>query len=180
MMQEIIKEGVRIFRPSEYEQLRKTLKPEQQLVLDGLLLTGMRYTEATALLGHSEWLEGQFIKTQSKKAKTKFKERWIRLSDMGRLILPNFIKVAKLSSRQAFDETLKRWASNANLTPMGVCCKTFRKTWESWLVSSYPTHQIEIAQSQGHDKVTQAEHYLNLPFDSNDKRDMEKWIRGYV
>jgi integrase len=180
-MQPIIKEKVRILRPGEYEQLRASLKenPDRQVLLDGLLITGMRYVEAQALQGHPELVDGRFIKTDSKKVQTKFKERWIRLSDYGTLIIDRFIKNdAKLPTRQSFDETLKRWAKNADLEEGGICCKTFRKTWESWLVFYYPTHQLEIAQSQGHTAMTQMQHYLNLPFTTEDKIKMSKWLDG--
>jgi integrase len=179
-MEAILKNGVRILRPEEYGQLRGTLKTEQQLLLDGMLLTGMRYAELSALVGHPEWLEGQFIKTHSHKTETRFKDRWIRLSDYGRMVLPNFIKNARLPSRQSLDETLKRWAIKAHLDPKGICCKTFRKTWESWLVFYYPSHHLEIATRQGHTSTTQLEYYLDMPFSQEDRYKMKMWIDGWI
>ena len=179
-MEPIIKEKVRILRPDEYGQLRASLNPLRQLLVDGLLTTGMRYTEAQALQGHIEWLEGQFIKTQSKKSETKFKNRWIRLSDYGRLCVPNFIKGSRLPGRQALDESLKRWAIKAGLDPVVICCKTFRKTWESWLVFYYPQHHLEIASRQGHTSTTQLAYYLDMPFSMTDRIKMKMWVDGWI
>ena len=43
--------------------------------------------------------------------------------------------------------------------------KSFRKTWESWLVFYYPDKSLQIALSQGYTTTTQYEHYLNIPFE---------------
>lgn len=37
--------GTMILRPTEYVSLRNELNPDQQIILDSLLLTGMRYEE---------------------------------------------------------------------------------------------------------------------------------------
>lgn len=176
--------SVRILRPSEYEKLRNAVKPIKQPFLDGLLLTGMRYTEAQRLQLHKDWFDGaKFIKTENKKIlaqKQQGKERWIRLSNIGGLLISQFINGEKLPTRQSFDESLKRWAKKAGLTPEGFCCKTFRKTWDSWLVTAYPERITEICLSQGHDAVTQYHHYLNMPFTNEDIKDMEKWVGGWI
>lgn len=179
-MEPIIKNKVRILRPDEYGSFRAILNAKQQLWADGLLTTGVRYVEGRTLQGHIEWLDGQFIKTHSKKAETKFKDRWIRLSDYGRLVVPNFIKGDRLPSRQTFDINMKRWAEKAGISAEGMCCKTFRKTWESWLVFYYPSHQVEIATRQGHTAITQLAHYLDMPFSNEDRYKMEVWIRGWL
>ena len=52
--------------------------------------------------------------------------------------------------------------------------KTFRKTWESWLVFYYPDKALQIALRQGHTTTTQYEHYLNIPFEDADRKEMRK------
>lgn len=179
-MQPIIKEKVRILRPVEYTQFLQAVPHSKQVLLNGLLLTGMRYVEAVALQANPQWIEGTFIKTVSNKAATRFKERWVHLSSTGQLLVPLFANSAdKLPTRQTWDENLKRWAVAAGVDPAGICSKTTRKTWESWLVFTYPERQTEIGQSQGHDSLTQARHYLNMPFTAQDKADMRKYVEGW-
>ena len=45
MQNPIMVTNVRILRPWEYAILRSELSPDQQIVSDSLLLTGMRYEE---------------------------------------------------------------------------------------------------------------------------------------
>ena len=50
-MNPILKGGVRILRPEEYENLRMAIpKMEHQIILDSLLFTGMRYVELERLV----------------------------------------------------------------------------------------------------------------------------------
>ena len=58
--------------------------------------------------------------------------------------------------------------------------KTFRKTWESWLVFYYSDKVLQIALSQGHTTITQYEHYVNIPFEEYDRKEMRKWVEGWI
>lgn len=61
----------------------------------------------------------------------------------------------------------------------GVVIRSFRKTWESWLIHSFPEHEGEIIDSQGHDDRTAIKHYRNLIFDQEDKANMRPFVGGY-
>lgn len=174
------KSQVRILRPAEYETIRSGLQPAQAIMLDGLLLTGMRYVEARRFQEHPEWLEGKFIHTPTMKVKAKQKERWIRLSNYGQQVIPLFLKGARLPGKATFNTNLKRWALKVGLDQAGLSAKTTRKTWESWLVFYYPERQINVVQSQGHDILTSIDHYLNLPFENSEKFAMQKWLEGWI
>ena len=65
------------------------------------------------------------------------------------------------------------------LDPGGLGPKTFRKTWESWLVSSYPERLAEITMSQGHTILTSMGHYLNMPFTPEDKQGIRPYVEGF-
>ena len=138
----ILKGGVRILRPIEYEQLREGAKIlDNQTRLDVLLLTGLRYVEAQRLRKNPDWLDTKFIhlpEYAQKKAKRKQKERWIKLSGNGITVLPYFFKTSPLPTWGAWTENLERWAARTGLDPEGMSPKTTRKTWESWMVMSYP------------------------------------------
>lgn len=62
MPKPILKGGVRVLRPAEYEQLRQgagTL--DNQTRSDALLLTGLRYVEAERLQNNPDWVDGRFM-----------------------------------------------------------------------------------------------------------------------
>ena len=42
----------------------------------------------------------------------------------------------------------------------------------------YPDKALQIALSQGHTTTTQYEHYLNIPFEDDDRKEMRKWVGG--
>ena len=182
-MKPISKKGVRILRPSEYETLRNAVKPTLQPLLDGLLLTGMRYIEAERFQDDPSWLDSKFVhlpKGSSLKEKARFKERVIRLSSMGEVLIPQFLRGHRLPTRQTWDENLKRWATEAGLEPEGLCAKTTRKTWESWLIYYYPSHALHVVLSQGHTGAVSIEHYVSTPFMEEDRAGMKKWVEGWI
>lgn len=147
-------------------------------------MTGMRYVEAQRLLQNSEWFDGKkFIhlpREAIKKQKRKQKERWIRLSWKGASVAPHFVRVGRLPDWKTWTENLQRWALRAGLDPMGLSPKTTRKTWESWLVFSFPHYVPHIFLSQGHTSTTALEHYLNMPFTDDDGLRMKPWVEGWV
>lgn len=174
---------VRILRPSEWETIRGSLDIDMKRICTSLLVTGMRYAELQRFRENPDWLEGSFIylpKGSTLKVKAKQKERAIRLSDMGRTIIGDLFQTPyPLPELPAFDMKLRRWSKRI-LEGAPVNNKTFRKTWESWLVFYYPDKALQIALSQGHTSATQYEHYLNMPFAEEDRKDMRKWVEGWV
>jgi gamma-glutamylcysteine synthetase len=61
MPKPILKSGVRILRPAEYEQLREgAVTLENQTRSDALLLTGLRYIEAKRLQTNPKRVVGRF------------------------------------------------------------------------------------------------------------------------
>jgi hypothetical protein len=187
----IIKQGIRILRPFEYELLRDGAgKLENQTNLDCLLLTGARYIEAQRLQEHKEWLDGIFVhipawaqkklkKIAGKRRPRTQRERWIRLNPLGRNKLPYFFKNTPLPSIQGWSKNLKRWARQVDLDPEGLSAKTSRKTWESWLLFYYPELTMQICLSQGHTTTVSLQHYAGMPFSNQDRKDMSSWVEGW-
>jgi hypothetical protein len=107
MSDPIIVKGTMILRPSEYLILRNQLKEDQQLVLDSLLLTGMRYEELLRFREHEEWMDSNSIHLSEwaqKKVKRRQLERWIRLSIRGKATIPNLFLV-RVPTGFAFDHS---------------------------------------------------------------------------
>jgi len=185
-MNPILKGGVRILRPREYELLRNVIpKMEHQIILDTLLFTGMRYVELERFSAHAEWYDpnGGYIylpPEASQKKKRKMRERYVYLSSRGRAIIPLFLKLDKrVPGRVTWRENLMRWAEKAGIDPVGLSAKSTRKTWESWLVATYPDRVLLISMSQGHTEITAMRHYLNLPFSADDLRRIKEYTGGW-
>lgn len=174
----IMKGKVRVLRPSEYKVIRESVKRDKQILLDSLLLTGMRYEELLRLRKNPDWLSGKFIYLPDwaeKKAKRKQKQRTVNLSIMGRSVLPQLFEV-KMPSRSAFD----KWLHYNFLLIEGLSAKSFRKTYGSWLLSLYPERLMDIALSQGHDELTELNHYAKNGFDDKDKLEMREFVEGWT
>ena len=174
---------VRILRPVEFETLRDAMEPNTRRICTSLLLTGMRYAELQRFRENPDWLDGKFIylpKGSMPKVKAKQKERALRLSDMGKTLLPDLFQVPHpLPELPNLDMKLRR-LSKRILEGVPINNKSFRKTWESWLVFYYPDKALQIALSQGHTTTTQYEHYLNIPFEEDDRKEMRKWVEGWI
>ncbi len=185
-MKPIMKAGVRILRPSEYEALREAIpKMHHQIILDTALFTGMRWIELERFKKNPEWydLQGGYIylpPEASRKKKRTMTERYVYLSSRGKAIIPLFLKLDKpIPGRISWNENLKRWAKKGGLDPKGLCAKTTRKTWESWLMASYQEKALIIAMSQGHTQLTAMHHYLNLPFSKSEIESIKQYTAGW-
>lgn len=181
----IIKKGVRILRPQEYESLISNIdKRRLKIGFQALLFSGLRYREALRLHKHPEWFDGDFINLppgSSLKVKCKQAERSVRLNMLGKQIIDQFLDTDDpLSTRQTMNENLKRWATRASIGVKGISCKTTRKTWESWLVSTYRNDIVYIQLSQGHTGPTQTKHYLNVSFTDFELNEIKKYTMGWI
>lgn len=183
MSQPILKSGVRVLRAEEFEALRAGGMGESEKVqMDALLYTGMRYIEAVRLHESPQWFDPRGFVFLPKEAVLKSQrhqlERWVKLNERGRIILPIYLQGRRLPSWQVWADRLKRAADRSNLDHYGLGPKTFRKTWESWLVASYPNRLTEILLSQGHTAITSVGHYLNMPFLQEDKDRIRPYVEG--
>jgi len=178
----------RILRPVEWEAFVGAV-PKQRLktICKVALLTGMRWVELEELLKHPGWFDGEFIEVPARKRLRTYNKRWVRLSTLGKELLPFFFQLggkqgssnAELPSWQAMSRNMKRWASRAGLDPTGLSVKTFRKTYESWLVFSFPHLESLVAESQGHTLITSVKHYRRLPFTSKDREQIKPYTQGW-
>lgn len=184
-MEPITINGTRIMRPSEATTLINGIqKRDNEIKLKALLFSGLRFVEAQRLYDHHGWYDGGFIRLPEmavKKALRRQRQRYVRLSPLGREIVRNFLDCnTNLPSWQTWRENLHRWAENAHLDATGFSPKSTRKSWESWLVFYYPDRLANILLSQGHTFTTSIQHYLNMPFTEEDKRDMREFVEGWI
>ena len=181
----IIKNRVRILRPGEYKAIEnEVLKMHHRVMLQSLLFTGMRFIELKRLQQNPKWFEGDFIKITVglgiKKNQIRMKERWVCLNPLGKMAVTNFLMLKEdLPTNQTWRENLRRWAESAGIEPEGLCPKTTRKTWESWLMFFYPDKAMPIILSQGHTTEISLKHYLNFPFTKQDRFEMDEYVAGW-
>ncbi len=194
-MRPIIKAGTRILRPAEYDALldqikRLKTKYKYREIANALLYTGMRWVELERFHTHDtdpknreKWFDRRAMviylpREASRKKKRTMPDRYVYLSSQGITHVENFLRyVDKLPGRVSLNNLLALWGKKANLGRISV--KTFRKTWESWLVAAYPNLIPLIAMSQGHTEITAMRHYLNLPFTKEDLEEIKIRTAGW-
>lgn len=182
MTNELFKEKVRILRPGKYEKLVGAIpKFENKIKFKMLLFTGLRYSEARLLYENPKWHINNAIKIPSTKTKAVEKERYVKLNSRGDELVSTFLNLKRnLPHNVNWDENLHRWVIKANLSPEGISAKTTRKTWESWLVTSYPNSFIHIYLSQGHTGNVSLNFYLNLNFTTEEKEQIKQYTVGWI
>ena len=88
---------VRILMPPEFEELRDAMGPDTRKICTALLLTGMRYAELCRFRENPDWLDGKFVhlpRGSMLKVKAKQRERAIRLSYMGKTLVPELFQAS--------------------------------------------------------------------------------------
>ena len=190
MREMILKNGTRILTPSEVDSLFDSLCEERKCkhkwyeIFNALLYTGMRYVELQRFHEHPEWfLKNRMVihlpREATKKKKRVYLERYVYLSSQGMVHITNFLKyVDEIPSRTIANKIL-RSAGASSIGEKGLSAKTFRKTWESWLVASYPNAIPIIMMSQGHTDRVSIMHYLNIPFTREERREIEIRTAGW-
>ena len=189
------KNGVAILTPEEYRRLKSFVKPKFQRWLDLLLFTGMRYTEALKFMHRKELYQPErrciFLPHEiDKKAQRAAKERYVYLSYQGMLAVERFFsfldkykqqhqKPLKYPSYIGMDYNLRQWGKKLGFE-YNVTVKSFRKTWESYLTVSFQDRVALIALSQGHTDLTSLNHYIQIPFTDDEKRQIQEFVVGWL
>lgn len=178
----IFKTDVRIFRPREVTELVKAIpKVEYKTMFEASLYTGTRFEELRWLYDHKDHFTGETILMPSTKKKARHSERYIRLNTNGKRAVMYFLRSERnLPCRDGWNANLRRWCELANIDATGVSSKTTRKTWESWLTTMYPDKYQFVFMSMGHTDKVSMEYYLMLPFNEQDKKDMEYYTSGWI
>lgn len=194
--------GVRILTPREYESLLNQIhKSSLVKLVRVLMLTGMRYEEVRKLKENPDQFNevDRSVWVRSGKLKAKSPERYVPLTEAGTLAMKAFLsdKRTKYPPASVMSINLTSWAAKAGLTPIlegqmkdlsganvgkkrknvyGMSVKTFRCSWENWLLMIYPGRIMDIMKAQGHDVTTSSNNYAGAVFTAND---VER-IRAYV
>jgi len=184
--EEITVQGTRVFRPYEVKKLIDVIpKRYHRIMFEALLYTGMRYVELMRLKQKPEMFKPNsnrihLDKFAIRKKKIKIKERYVILNPIGKRVIESYLELDKeLPTHNDWRADLKRWCCKANMLDTHLSTKSTRKTWESWLVTTYPQYTHIIFLSQGHDAMTALKHYVTLPYSPQDKMDMKEYVYGW-
>lgn len=178
--------GVRVLRPNEFEKLCSAIvKKDMKEMLQALLITGARYVEAQRIQHHSEWYDPitpciRLPESADRKVKRTSRGRTIRLNRMGSFIIDRYYHLdGKLPDIRTWNNNMKRWGMKAGIGSEGLSAKTTRKTWECWLMQTYPEFSYQICLSQGHDTLTSLRHYQGVVFTELDLSEMLQYVEGW-
>lgn len=171
----------RILTPSEFQAMKDAPLPnhfkistqQRNMWLDVMMSTGMRYKELLILDANWEWFDSKnnAITLPKEFTKTK-KDRTVHLTPAFSKGLAQYLhefKTVELPTINVMNANLRRWSKatfweNGKETfPYGYypTVKTFRKSWESWLLmADYSIHKVAL--SQGHTVAVSEHHYANL------------------
>lgn len=190
MPKQITRLGTRILTPDEYELLRGQLtentKTHHQTLLDGILFTGMRGEEYRRFLQHPEWYDVerrsiQLKRDAVKKKKVVIVERDVRLSNFGVRAIGSLINwKLSMPNKSSWRKTLRLAAEKSGIGVEGVNTRMTRKTWESWLLASYPDNLAHILLSQGHTQTVAIGHYLSVKFTPEEKQKIKTYTEGWL
>ena len=155
----------RILTPSEYFRLRVAIpKTVLRMCIDVLCMTGMRYSESKAFGTHPEWFDegNRVIVVPAAYTKTR-RNRNVHLTSRFAAELGMYLRENKeivFPDNVTMNRNLIRWLEP--IPDIGwVRAKTFRKTWESWLLAA-GYDSLQVALSQGHTQTIQLNHYANM------------------
>jgi integrase len=192
----ILKQQTRVLYPSEYRAIRSHLSFKDQLLLDGMLLSGMRGVEFMRFLENPQWYKasrhaidlpkGSMLKKRAKQA-----ERTVLLSNAGVQAIETLLSFRRQKpdnirpvSRQSWSETLLRAAAKAaaegKLASIeGIAPKATRKTWSSWLLATHSHREGSISLSMGHDVRTMLRHYAGLGWPADARQEIRQYTAGW-
>lgn len=175
---------IRILRPWELKALVQAIpKKESKNQFEFLFYSGMRYVEAQAILDRPDLFDGEHIHLTPniiKKPKCTIKDRYVKLNPVGRRVAEDYFKQKKpLPHWNTWRENLERWALKGKIDPSFMSVKTTRKTWESYLILTYPQWRDAVFISQGHTELVALRNYVNLPFSQVNKDNMRRYVAGW-
>jgi integrase len=176
---------IRILTPDEYNKLRAFIPQDRhKMLLDILLITGMRYVEACRLWNNPKWFNPRrniihLPPEAQRKHKRTQQERTIQpLPSMFGYILRDFWEARRPPSESSWNRDLRKWAEMAGIHPYGLSAKTTRKTIESWMIAS-GLNESRICLRSGHDNLTSMRHYQNLAFSDSELNDIKKQLTAW-
>ena len=186
----MITDAYRILTPSEYLALLDAIpKEHHEMQVRTMMNTGMRYRELQAFADNLPWFDAKnnAITLPAGYCKTNI-SRHVHLTPTFSRELAKYLlrhRSLEFPDRHAMNQNLKRWWRSQGETQYSSLVewlptpKTFRKSWESWLLmADYSIHKV--AMSQGHTVAVSEHHYANLsPRLKSEMEQVKKMTEGW-
>ena len=190
---------IRTLTPEDFDKLKDQAPTTGEKFLLSLMLnTGMRYIEIQRYIESTKdiktiksikdiksgWFneKRKMITLPSNATKT-FTTRNVLLTPQFTVLLKSELERENpeipIISYQTLDNRLKKWAIKADIEKRNIIAvKTFRKTWESWLVTANKSALL-ILPSMGHTSTTALNFYLSSGFTPEEKAEMIVRTEGW-
>jgi integrase len=179
----------------EYFKLDRKMIPGHRLLFKVLLLTGMRHVEMERFVDLGLiWYEQRrssivIPEEEVLKVRVKVRRRNIPLSDAGIVAVEELAALwdsqhekhkIQLAHRASWGGSIHLAAAKAGLPrPETITPKCTRKTWESWLLATYPQSEAMIALAMGHTANTAIKHYVGLGFSGWEIGEIKDFTKGF-
>ena len=176
---------IRVLTVEEYLKLKNAiLKDDYKIILDVLMITGMRYVEVCRLYETPEWYNERRnlihlpAEAQRKHERRQSERTITNLPGMFNLMMRMFFNGKKPPVESSWNRDLQRWSVKAGLNPYGISCKTSRKSLESWLIAA-GVQESTVCLRQGHTTLVSMLHYQNLAFSEDERRDIKSQLTAW-
>lgn len=181
--------GTRVLTPAEITQLTSAMvKPTSRLLFDVLLYTGMRYSELFQIYEEPGRFDPDRLAIEIKNTKSLVARvtpvRYVILSPAGAEAVRKWIESGRKPPRiTQWRKNLLHWAHVSGLQPApgkvdlatweddrneaienvwDLSARTTRKTWECYLLATFPHLTPSVLRSQGHSTEVSEKHYVKV------------------
>lgn len=176
---------IKVLTVDEYKKLKDAIpKEDYKIILDVLLITGMRYIEVCRLYENHEWYNERRnlihlpAEAQRKHERRQAERTITNLPTMFNLMMKMFFNGKKPPVESSWNRDLQRWATNAGMNPYGISAKTTRKSIESWMITAGIVEST-VCLRQGHTNLVSMRHYQSLAFSDDEIDDIKKQLIGW-
>ena len=176
---------IKVLTVDEYIKLKSAIpKDDYKIILDVLMITGIRYIELCRLYENHEWYNERRnlihlpAEAQRKHERRQAERTITNLPSMFNLMMKMFFTGKKPPVESSWNRDLQRWSVKAGTSPYGISCKTSRKTLESWMIAS-GVLESTVCLRQGHTTLVSMQHYQNLAFSEDELRDIRNQLIGW-
>ena len=194
----VVVQRARVMTPTEYRWVERYLPSEyHKLLFKTALVTGMRHVELEKFLeADLSWYQPDrrcivVPEEAVLKVKVGVRRRVIPLSDFGMSVITKLQEVREKNAarkielfmphRSSWGKTLFLAATKSGIPqPETILPKCTRKTWESWLLCTYPQYSMQIVIAMGHTSNVAIRHYIGLGWSLLEREDMRPYTFGFV
>jgi len=169
----------RVLRPHEVVQLLAAIPTDDlRNKFEALLYSGMKYNDLKEIHDIDKcW----FTSDNSLHVQHDDYEHIVRLNSKGREVMIQFLSsTTTLPFYSSWHVSVSRWAHNSGLDTTGIFINTPRKTWETWLLKSYPGEFEKILENQDYGNRTSLLYINHIEFSDGEMAQIKDFTKGWI